>query len=459
MTQRKSYSRYFIILQEDEKGYELTSDKLPNGYVKLETKNGKCRISFYVQNLKKQMKPYCMVLICGKKKVNKLINLGEINLDVYGRVDTSFEYPLENIAGTGITMDKISGAAIVKINANRISCVMNGFMTKEPSKNWKQYEITKNKRADFRKDSMQEKEHTPEPIKLVEHNTDLTSEKKEHIKEDKRIEDNFNKNEEKKKENIFDEYENKIEDSKIRENKDSKIQTDEIKQEENLRGEKVEDKEKVIKQDSDDTEDKDNIRENEEMEVKQELRENESKVNNEVSEKTKEDIAQNDDLNETSQIRDKCEINKDEYRSEVQYDECPRGNMGKFFKELVEDFKEVKGVLKDIKRCKWYKINIDKPDDMYNMVNYKKYTVVYYPMMTYYPYISKYGYYLMGYKWDNKGNMKYIIYAIPGTKKEQPYGGQTGFVTWIPKNKDDSLGYWIMFYDFKDCTIAIPVKR
>ena len=60
--------------------------------------------------------------------------------------------------------------------------------------------------------------------------------------------------------------------------------------------------------------------------------------------------------------------------------------------------------------------------------------------------------------------MKYIVYAVPGTKKrvEQPFGGKTGFVSWIPlvdgDEKEDSLGYWLMFYDFKNSTIAVPKR-
>lgn len=67
LTQKKSYSRYFIILQEDEKGYSQASDKMSSGYAKIEIKNDKCKISYYVQNLKKDSSPYYMILICAKK--------------------------------------------------------------------------------------------------------------------------------------------------------------------------------------------------------------------------------------------------------------------------------------------------------------------------------------------------------------------------------------------------------
>lgn len=79
-------------------------------------------------------------------------------------------------------------------------------------------------------------------------------------------------------------------------------------------------------------------------------------------------------------------------------------------------------------------------------------------MINYYPYIEKYKHFLLGLKCDEDGNLKYILYAIPGCKdkSDQPYEGKTGFVTWTENIRDQ--GYWIMFYDYKNCNIVVPVK-
>ncbi len=55
--------------------------------------------------------------------------------------------------------------------------------------------------------------------------------------------------------------------------------------------------------------------------------------------------------------------------------------------------------------------------------------------------------------------MKYLVYGIPGdkTRKDQPFKGKSGFVTWI-ESKENNLGYWLMFYDYKTNNILIPVK-
>jgi hypothetical protein len=101
---------------------------------------------------------------------------------------------------------------------------------------------------------------------------------------------------------------------------------------------------------------------------------------------------------------------------------------------------------------------------MNNCLDYNKYTVVYYPMANYFQYIRKFGHFILGYKLDKESKMKYLVYGIPGTKSraDQPFGGKSGFVTWVPLREgdedEDSYGYWLMFYDFRNSTIVIPVR-
>jgi hypothetical protein len=135
------------------------------------------------------------------------------------------------------------------------------------------------------------------------------------------------------------------------------------------------------------------------------------------------------------------------------------GEVGQYFEKLAENFEPYNGSLVDINYCKLYKINVNSIEDLSDESNYNQYTLAYYPMLNYYPYISKEGYFLLGYKCNGNGEMKYIVYAIPGSKEksDQPYGGRTGFVTWTSDNKN-GIGYWLMFYDFKNSTIVIPTK-
>ncbi|NFF77813.1 hypothetical protein FCV38_12660 [Clostridium sporogenes] len=384
MAQKKNYSRYFIILEEDEKGYSLGVDKSASGYVKLENKNGKCKISYYVQNIKKQSSPYYMVLICNKKGSKDIIKIGEMNIDEYGRADICYEYPVDNIGNCGINADKISGAAIVKFLDSNIISVMSGFSTTDiPA--WKSFSIIESKER-----------------------------KKEDIKEEK-----TNKT-------IFDKYEETIEEIKI---KDS-----------NNTNKDAENKVKSVQ---------------EHKEKGKDIKEyNEKDLGSEDRKKGK-DIKESDekDLGKT-----KKPIEKNEYKKRNKQN-TPIGLEGKYFRSLVEDLDSVDNITDEIKNCIWYKIDAKDEDDMRNTCNYDKFMVLYNPMLGYYSYIKKHGHYILGYKCDSSGNMKYLVYGIPGdkTREDQPLKGKSGFVTWI-ENKENNLGYWLMFYDYKTNNILIPVK-
>lgn len=138
---------------------------------------------------------------------------------------------------------------------------------------------------------------------------------------------------------------------------------------------------------------------------------------------------------------------------------CISGKIGQYFEKIAEGFAPYLGYLTDINHCKWYKINVNSVEDLSDESNYNQYTLAYYPMLNYYPYISKTGHFLLGYKCNRNGEMQYIIYAIPGSKEknDQPYGGRTGFVTWTSDDKS-GRGYWLMFYDFKKSSIVIPTR-
>ncbi|MDZ5034837.1 hypothetical protein GNF81_19290, partial [Clostridium perfringens] len=125
-----------------------------------------------------------------------------------------------------------------------------------------------------------------------------------------------------------------------------------------------------------------------------------------------------------------------------------RGSVGEYFEGIASGFECCRSEYREIKYCKWYKIPIHDLHEMCNMSNYNRYTVAYYPMLNYYPYIRKYGNFMLGYKCDKEGNLKYIVYGIPGKKNrdEQPYEGKTGFVTWISNETRDGMGCWLMFY-------------
>lgn len=519
MAAKRNYSRCFIILQEDEKGYSRDNNKFPTGYAKIERKNDKCKISYYIQNLKQIEEPYNMVLISDKKGDKRLINIGTLPIDSFGRAETSQEYDASNVANCNIPIDTIKGAAVAKLENSRVHGVLAGFINGAKLEDWKSYAIIENKKR---------AEETNKIEKVKEASNTLT--KNDGIKENPEGE----KTSKNRENNVFDEYENHIEAIKnieLGEEKDSAANVDlevadakqlkkdrevEDKQSENSnnkdgqvskiqeaqreiqgqvlnsqefkaneqRADKVKEDdfeerqpvEKVEKVDlspeNSDLEDNCNQVEDENFDFREDedsdLEMEDGEVYNETNYETnyesynKEWNGTNDDGN--SQIGEK-EYKDNETRSQEEDEEYPKGSLGSFFRTMTNGLEEVKNVCLEVGKCRWYKVSCKEFMTANPMEDFNKYYNIYYPMNNYYPYIKRKGHYLVGCKCDKKGNMRYLVYAIPGTRSiwDQPFGGTTGFVTWTygnsSQNRHDDSGYWLMFYDIKNSTVVVPVKK
>ncbi len=422
MSQRKNYSRYFIILQEDEKGYGIASDKLPTGYAKLEVKNGKCKISFYAQNLKKEMKPYNMVLIFSGNNNNKLVTLGELNIDDTGRSEISKEYDANNVGNAKVQIEKISGAAVVRLVDNDIVSVMNGFTTKDNITDWKSYNLIDISKVEQNLERSIEPEVKDEAINFKEYEEKVEKEKEQF--KDLNIE--------------------KEDDSglKVPVNDEDitiePIQREELDEEEVL---KVVQEEKVEKLETQ------ILRKDNSLEIKAEK-------NIEMSEAI--NLEENSD--------NKIQINN-EMKIETNIESKTESSEMTFFKSICEGLEKWKDDFEELENCKWYKVNINCREDMYTSSSYKAYILLYFPMLNYFPYVIKSRHYLVGYKYGDKGEVKYLIYGILGTKEtyDQPYGGKYGFVSWTQPSKNKGRhgdeGYWLMFYDFKKSVIVVPKNK
>ncbi|MBS5925829.1 MAG: hypothetical protein KIC66_01905 [Clostridium sp.] len=426
MAHNKLY-RNFIILQEDEKTHAASGEKALSGYAKIEAKGDKCKISFYAQNLKKEEK-YSILLICYKKDMKQIVDLGVLEISDIGKGEASKEYYVNNIAGLDFSYDKISGAAICKYVGGELTYLMYGFMNGENvGDSWKKCKVLKH--IDKNKENIEVKEvkEVKKEVKKVEEVKCVEPEHKEHH-EEKEHKDN---------------HEDKCKDEmKDKCKKDDKDYHEEVKKKEK-HDECKEDHHKEKKEDKEDKCEKINY-------CDQKYTENMGCMG----------ACKKRDAIESEEYRfDEYEAQIVEEKELDPYDFEMRGSLGEFFENIVKDFEEVKNKFKEIKYCKWYKVNIKSLDDMCNISNYNKYTIAYYPMLNYYPYIKKYGYFMLGYKCDKKGNLKYIVYGVPGKKDkdEQPYAGKTGFVTWMSGDKDKE-GCWLMFYDYKNSTVVVPMK-
>ena len=157
-----------------------------------------------------------MALICNKKDVKKLIKLGNMNIDDFGRAEITFEYSVDNVAGSGIPADMISGAAIIKFVNSSIISVMSGFSTTDVPIGWKNYEAFELSREEEIRAAEEVIEPAAEPEEekpeerlqeeiIPEEKVEETPETVEETREEKVSEEVILE-----EKNIFEEYEKKI---------------------------------------------------------------------------------------------------------------------------------------------------------------------------------------------------------------------------------------------------------
>ena len=397
MAQSKLY-RSFIILQEDERGHSVSKEKPLSGYAKIEVKANICKVAFYAQNLKKDYENCEMVLICSKKDAKTLVTLGSMNITGQGKVESSLEHDSENIGNTGVSYDKIVGAAICKEVGGKTIYLMCGFLNGEqPTNNWKDYgkvTCSKEKKED----------------------------KKSYVKEDK--------------------HDDKDCDKKYKKDKDKKDKHDK----------KYDDNKKC-----DDDDDDHDYDEHKKYKHHDDDCDYDDKKNKYDDDYDKKDCGCDDEREESKFDKYEDSINVEELTRGTEEFEM-RGAMADFFSNVIDGLEEVK-IPSEIKNIKWFKVPVSSFDEMCNVCNYNKYTTLYYPMINYYPYIIKNDEFMIGIKCNEKGKAKYLVYGIHGTKDklDQPYAGKTGFVTFVPMGTDGK-GCWLMFYDFRNSMVVVPMK-
>lgn len=451
MSQLNKLYRNFIILQEDERGYSSSNDKTLSGYSKIEAKGETCKISFYAQNLRHdEDEDYYILAICNKKDAKKIVNLGKLSVSEGGKAEVTKEYSIDNIGGLGIGYDKISGAAIAKMKNEIPIVIMCGFINGEqPSDSWKNYKVVKaahdkgkHKHDDKKKDDKKKDDKKKCDKHREDEDRDIIIQEVNEIFKEENLEPIENYDEE-----IREEIELVQEEDENRSDSDYEEVI-----EERLTGEKV------IKEDI--------IREEviqEEISQNEVIQEDEIRRNPFENNNGDENPFYKNDLNIDENLSRGYIKNKfDEYEETIEDKEefKVRGSVGEYFEGLANGFECCRGKYDEIKYCKWYKVPVSDLHEMCNMSNYNRYAVAYYPMLNYYPYIRQHRYFMLGYKCDKEGNLRYIVYGIPGNRNidDQPYEGKTGFVTWVSDESRDGSGCWLMFYDFKNSTVVVPME-
>ncbi len=142
MASNNEYKRYFIILQEDDKGYEMSPGKIPTGYVKIEVKNSKVRLNAFIQNVKIEDRiEYRLILVSSSKKL--AVDVGKIIIDSSGRGELSYELESDNVLKSGLGIGEFTVAAVTAGAALPLS----GYTGRDKME-WKgKYEVVNRQKA------------------------------------------------------------------------------------------------------------------------------------------------------------------------------------------------------------------------------------------------------------------------------------------------------------------------
>ena len=427
MAVKKSYSRYFIIFQEEDKGFGCAIDKQPTGYTKIETKNGRSKITVYVQNLINEKGPYSCMLIDAEKTPAVYVNLGEVKVDDTGRGETWWEFPENDIAGTSNPVDSFNVAAVI-VNGTNIISPLVGYAGHDRI-SWKD---KLNLKAEI-------------PVQEVIKNEEIKP--AEEIPANESRQDNELDEEAKK----FKEYEEKIR------NEINEIEKGEIAAPVN---EKEIENEEETKETISDTGETEGNEIEDKVDYEDDIR-GDAPIGRSRSE-----IENQENMNT---YRDFYDI-EDEKDDSIKYDsmrhkEEEKRKFASMFHKVLRNYEEIERVPDELSGSRWWRIPLNDNMQMTNDMYYTYYCTIHhlkmtYPYINYIKYIKKTGSYYFGIKYDEGGEVVYIMYGIEGgnTPSEQPYMGMTGFTKWVKLPKAEA-GMWIMYYNPYTGCMMIPKKR
>lgn len=470
-------NKKFIILQEDDIGYGLNKKK-PSGYTKIEPKNSKTKIIYYIQNLNNE-NVYSLNLIINNDSKLEVISIGEAKPDDSGKIDVSYDFD-ESL------FDSLCGSSIcLKDSKGDVKYPLSGFLPKRKSFNWKVNSMRNIKSRPFRKENFGfEKKKESKPSK------NIVNEDKSKVSYDQ--------------ESIKEVVENIMEDVKgTNTSHNEDVTTIEVREEaleervsvENKPIELIEDEE-VICEDVHEKENDEIIEESEKDEFKFNrgeflmyryrnlaheslLRHNKDDHKHEEKhdkhkheniydkheEKVKHEVESSKEL--LKEAKDHIEslkklISHDDGKieklvkslfssvfktqKEIEYDYNYR-----FFLNILSEFEELTSLNQD--NYRFFKVYVDNFSQMENVrkIDNIKYGIVYYPMMFMYPYFRDKGYFIVGLNCDG-GSVSNLVYGIEVDDSDDsklPYDGKTGFNNYI-YDYENSRVYNIMEYDYKE---------
>ncbi|SET23189.1 hypothetical protein SAMN05660297_01763 [Natronincola peptidivorans] len=140
---KRRYRRYFVILEEEDKGFSISKSEGPKGYGKIEVRNDHGTLSLHCQNLKQldeKKERYRLYLIHTKDTEEPVIvDVGPLQVDKHGKGEAVWEFNAENVKGfrKAIEVFDVLVLAVEPLEeSQRIIAPLVGYIHKEKTR-WK----------------------------------------------------------------------------------------------------------------------------------------------------------------------------------------------------------------------------------------------------------------------------------------------------------------------------------
>ena len=435
-----SYMRKFIMMDNNAISHLQNKWSDAKGYVKIESRGVKGKISLNVEGLKKPIHPdriYKGYLISrtGRKLVE--VEIGTILINEKGKGSIKWEFNSKSVKNTRIVIQDFNVVLVrltsIDSKVQDISIPLSAYIYKEDGS---VNEIVKELEAKYKGTRrLQEKpKPKPKPAKIVENKSrkETKIEPQRKSQEEPKIEPQKKSQEEQKKEP---EKEIRKEIPQIK-----KEPKKEIKKE-------IPQPKKEIKKES---------KKESKKEPKEEIKNESNNEQNITSESVyreikKEKLVKNNTTDYGHPVHRKYNY--------TDYVRNHSKQLADYSMNILKFFKKVNPFDEEDEEYTWWEIEYDEQNAYRGFLPYHNYIVnVYYPhpfmnrITTCQSLMKKHKHYIFGI-FEEKKEIKYYIYGVPGrfTREEQPYRGMTGFKTWAEKKneniKENKLGYWFMYID------------
>jgi hypothetical protein len=143
-----SYRRDFIILEEESGTFRSDNQKTLTGYVKIEDRGIKAKVSIYIQNVNEGH--YIAICICVRDGKVYGVKCGNIIALKQDKVDTTFETMSKNLFSSNYEINDVVGICIISAKKSK---VLEGFKSQKYQYILNQIDnIEENEQKDYKKE-------------------------------------------------------------------------------------------------------------------------------------------------------------------------------------------------------------------------------------------------------------------------------------------------------------------